>query len=181
MIKTPLNIALKQTIALYDRYLTDGQIRNDKYFTIVLYSLSSSERRLFLYKVNPYTHKLADKYALVLKSYVAHGTGSGRGDIPTNFSNIPNSHMSSLGAVITGEEYDGKYGRSLRLHGLDIGVNSNIYSRAIVVHKAAYTTSDYVLANGKCGNSHGCLAVQPDLKEEIVSKIRGGSLINLVY
>src|SRR3546814_16655006 len=71
----------------------------------------------------------------------AHHVAHGRGSDPThcgwlqNFSNEYESLATSRGAYVTGDFYNGKYGYSLRLSGLD-PTNSNALGRAIVVHSA---------------------------------------------
>src|SRR3546814_7753814 len=73
----------------------------------------------------------------------AHHVAHGRGSDPThcgwlqNFSNEYESLATSRGAYVTGDFYNGKYGYSLRLSGLD-PTNSNALGRAIVVHSAWY-------------------------------------------
>lgn len=74
---------------------------------------------------------------LLFEEWVAHGKNSGA-DVPTTFSNAPNSYQSSIGLYETGQTYSGKHGRSLRLQGLEPGFNDNSMSRAIVMHAAAY-------------------------------------------
>src|SRR3546814_13772015 len=84
--------------------------------------------------------------------YVAHGRGSD----PThcgwlqNFSNEYESLATSRGAYVTGDFYNGKYGYSLRLSGLD-PTNSNALGRAIVVHSAWYAEPEHAREQGKLG------------------------------
>src|SRR5687767_8465403 len=75
----------------------------------------------------------------VTEYQVAHGRGSdpAHSGWLERFSNEPGSEASSRGSYVTGDVYYGKYGRSLRLTGLDPS-NSNALSRAIVVHAAWY-------------------------------------------
>jgi hypothetical protein len=90
----------------------------------------------------------------------------------TTFSNVSGSNMSSLGFAITGAVYYGAHGRSLRLEGLS-STNSNMFDRAIVVHRADYVSEDFA----KQGRSLGCFVFDPDFTDEIIDKIEGGSLL----
>ena len=49
----------------------------------------------------------------------------------------PGSEATSIGGYVTTEFYPGRYGRAMRVRGLDY-TNSNAESRAIVVHSAWY-------------------------------------------
>jgi hypothetical protein len=55
-------------------------------------------------------------------------------------SNDPGSKQSSLGLFATAEIYDGQHGRSLRLYGLEPGINDNALARALVIHGADYVS-----------------------------------------
>src|SRR5690606_9220242 len=74
---------------------------------------------------------------------VAHGRNSG-GDRAESFSNREGSYQSSIGTFVTGATYVGKHGRSLRLVGLDGGLNDNAMARAIVMHGADYVNEGIV-------------------------------------
>ena len=69
---------------------------------------------------------------VLYNTYVAHGRNSGN-EFATVFSNESSSNKSSLGFYATGEIYQGKHGESLRLDGLEAGINNNARSRAIVI------------------------------------------------
>lgn len=92
---------------------------------------------------------------LVLHDYVAHGSGSdpdgdGRAE---QFSNRPNSHMTSLGLYRVAERYHGKNGWSRRLDGLFDRFNGRARERAVVMHPSTYVVP------GRVGRSQGCPAV----------------------
>lgn len=79
------------------------------------------------YVVNPDSQKL-------LKSFlVAHGSGGGSTVNRPVFSNTPGSLCTSLGRYKIGEKYNGNFGESYRLHGLD-RTNNKAFERAIVFH-----------------------------------------------
>ena len=145
--------------------------RYDK-FAVVDYGLHSSIKRLFILDVASRT--------VTSSHHMAHGSGSSDPRDPgkaITFSNRFNSHCSSLGAVSTGGVYYGKYGRSLRLHGLEKGLNDNIYMRTIVLHKSDYVTDRYIKVTGRCGQSWGCLAVDQVVKDGIIDQLKDGCFI----
>ncbi len=67
----------------------------------------------------------------------------------TMFSNEPETHRTSLGLFVTDDTYVGKNGYSLRLDGLDKGINDKARERAIVMHGAPYVSDAFVRANGR--------------------------------
>jgi hypothetical protein len=109
---------------------------------------------------------------------VAHGRGSD----PQHdgwlklFSNQPGSLATSRGSYLTCEWYNGKYGTSIRLVGLDPD-NSLALDRAIVVHPATYVDSSMITRWGKIGRSEGCFAMAPADFNEALWHISGGRLL----
>jgi hypothetical protein len=114
--------------------------------------------------------------ALVFDEWVSHGRGSGQ-TMATSFSNLPESNMSSLGLFRTGEAYIGKHGLSLRLDGLDRGVNDRARERAIVMHGAAYVNAAVAKIQGYLGRSLGCPAVRPEIARSLIDTVKGGGLL----
>ncbi len=109
---------------------------------------------------------------------VAHGRGSDpehSGFLQT-FSNQYGSEATSRGAYLTAEWYNGKYGTSIRLVGMD-GDNSAALERAIVMHPAAYATEEHIMKFGKLGRSEGCFAMSPDQFNEALWHLSGGRLL----
>ena len=117
-----------------------------------------------------------DKKELLLNTWVAHGKYSGD-DKATRFSNVSESNQSSLGFYVTGEIYNGKHGKSLKLDGMDNGYNDKARSRAIVVHGAAYVSQGTIDALGRLGRSQGCPAVAPELADEVINAIEGRTVL----
>jgi len=75
------------------------------------------------------------------------------------FSNETGSLMTSLGAFVTGGTYSGRNGYSLRLRGMDPGVNNRAEARAIVLHGAPCVSEEVAHELGRLGRSSGCPAV----------------------
>jgi hypothetical protein len=149
-----------------------GLIKNRNLITVIDYSLPSSEPRLFVFDL------AARK--LLYRELVAHGKNSG-GDRASFFSNSPGSLATSIGLFVTGDTYMGSNGYSLRLRGLEEGVNDMAMDRAIVMHGAYYVSRAAIKALGRLGRSWGCPAVRSEIAEEIINKVRGGSAIFAYY
>jgi len=114
-----------------------------------------------------------------VESYpVAHGRGSDpdHSGFLEQFSNRPGSAATSNGAYTTGEYYEGKYGLSMKVHGLDWS-NSNAESRAIVIHNAWYAEPEMISIHGKLGRSEGCFAFSRADQHKVMSRLGGGRLI----
>jgi hypothetical protein len=82
-----------------------------------------------------------------------------------------------LGFFQTGEAYQGKHGYSLRLDGLEAGINDQARARAIVIHGADYAKETVAETAGRLGRSLGCPAVPPDLSTPLIKLIKEGSLL----
>jgi hypothetical protein len=132
--------------------------------TIVDFNKSSTQKRLWIID-------LANQ-KLLFNTLVAHGRGSGD-NFANKFSNLPNSHQSSLGFYVTSDIYRGKHGLSMRLDGMDKGFNSNAKERAVVIHGADYVSEEFVNKHGRLGRSHGCPALPVELTSTIIDNIKG--------
>ena len=136
---------------------------------IVDFSKPSSEPRFHL----------VDLQSGSVDSYrVAHGRGSDpdHSGFVERFSNDFGSYASSNGTYVTGDYYDGKYGLSLRVRGLDWS-NNNAEARAIVIHNAWYAEDDMIPIHGKLGRSEGCFAMSRDHQYKVMSRLAGGRMI----
>ena len=136
--------------------------------SVVDLTLPSTEKRLWVIDLS--AHKV------LFNTFVAHGRGSGE-KMAEEFSNTPSSNQSSVGFYTTAEVYTGKHGRSLRLDGLDAGLNSKARERAIVVHGAEYVSQDVINATGRLGRSQGCPALPMDLFSDIINDIKDNTLL----
>lgn len=109
---------------------------------------------------------------------VSHGQGSDHEHDGwlKQFSNIEGSNATSRGAYVTWEWYQGKYGTSVRLGGLDQD-NSAALDRLIVLHAADYARPDHIARFGKLGRSNGCFAMAPGDFNQALLRLSGGRLI----
>ncbi|MCG7199805.1 murein L,D-transpeptidase catalytic domain family protein [Marinobacter pelagius] len=139
---------------------------------VIDFSLPSSQERMWIFDV-----RTGD---LLLRDLVAHGRKSGNFR-STAFSNVEGSNMSSIGLFRGSESYYGKHGYSLRLDGLEPGVNDLARQRAIVIHGADYVSDSWVDQYGRIGRSLGCPAVDNQVIEEVVDSLKGGQLVFKYY
>ncbi len=149
-----------------------GLVKRRNLLAVIDYSLPSSEPRLFVFDL------LARK--LLFRELVAHGKNTG-GDRASYFSNDSGSLASSLGLYVTADTYVGHNGYSLRLRGLEAGINDMAWDRAIVMHGASYVSREAVKVLGRLGRSWGCPAVRAEIADKIIDTLRGGSAIFAYY
>jgi hypothetical protein len=163
-----LRLALDAASAAGDR----GLVRRRDIITVIDYSLPSTQPRLFVFDLS--TRKL------LFRELVAHGKNSG-GNLTNFFSNSPGSLATSLGLFVTEDTYMGGNGYSLRLRGLEEGVNDMALDRAIVMHGASYVSRAAIQALGRLGRSWGCPAVRKEVAKKIINTVRGGSAVFAYY
>jgi hypothetical protein len=149
-----------------------GLVKRDDILTVIDYSLPSTQPRLFVFDV------AARK--LLFRELVAHGKNSG-GVNTTFFSNSPGSLATSIGLFVTADPYIGGNGYSLRLKGLEEGVNDMAWDRAIVMHGASYVSGKVISALGRLGRSWGCPAVRSEIARKLIDTVRGGSPVFAYY
>lgn len=154
----------KRAMAGYEMY----PCANQDILTIIDYTKPSTAKRIFIID-------LAEK-KLIYKTLVAHGKNTGL-NLALNFSNVSSSLKSSPGFYKTAETYFGKHGYSLRLDGLEAGINDNARSRAIVIHGASYVSKSFIKAHKRLGRSWGCPALPVELSKEMIDTIKGGSCL----
>lgn len=163
-----LKLALSATTCASQR----GLVKRHDVMAVIDYSLPSSQPRLFVFDVV--------RQKLLFRELVAHGKTSG-GNIASFFSNSPGSLATSLGLFVTGDTYFGGNGYSLRLKGLEEGVNDMAWDRAIVLHGASYVSRAAISALGRLGRSWGCPAVRKEVAQKVIDTLRGGSPIFAYY
>ena len=167
---------LALALEAYDRAQKGGHVRRPV-LTIVDYELPSYEQRLWVIDM---------KTGRVLyQEWVAHGMGKPRGSGGTmeealSFSNEKGTLKSSLGLFVTAETYHGRHGYSLKLDGLEKGVNDNARERLIVIHGAEYVTRDRA-DDQLVGRSWGCPAVRPKIARKLIDAIKNGSVLWIYY
>jgi hypothetical protein len=164
----PSQTALAAAQAAYQHAMSLGVVLNPRLLTVIDYSRPSTEPRLWVLDLV--------SRVVVRRELVAHGRGSGE-NFATSFSNDDGSHKSSLGLFVTGTAYVGHNGYSLRLRGLDPGVNDHAYAREIVIHGANYVSEAVARTVGRIGRSWGCPAVRPAVAQQLIDQIKGGTVL----
>jgi hypothetical protein len=167
---------LELALEAYEQAEEGGFVRREV-LTIIDYELSSYQQRLWVIDM--------EEGRVVHQEWVAHGMGKPRGSGGTmeealSFSNDKGTLKSSLGLFITAETYYGRHGYSLKLDGLEEGVNDNARERLIVLHGAEYVTPDRA-TDQLVGRSWGCPAVRPGISRQLIDAIKGGSVLWIYY
>lgn len=164
----PRRAVVDAAYAAYTNALRDRTAIRSGLLTVIDYTLPSTQPRLWVLDLT--------RMRILYRELVAHGRGSGD-NFATAFSNDEGSYMSSLGLFVTDEAYMGKNGYSMRLRGLDAGINDHAYDRAIVVHGAAYVSQQVAAAAGRLGRSWGCPAVRMPVVRRLINTIKDGTVM----
>lgn len=160
-------IAIEQWVS----YNESNQFESEM-ISIIDFSQPSTNKRYYLINTKDST--------LAYQNYVAHGRNSGV-LFAKSFSNIPNSNQSSLGVYKTAETYYGKHGLSLRIDGLQPGLNDKARTRHIVIHAADYAEEKFINKYGRLGRSYGCPALPFNGYPQVIEKIKGGSFLFIYH
>lgn len=158
---------LRATLSAWGALYARGEISRPL-ITVIDYGLPSTVKRMWVLDLT--TRRL------LFHDLVAHGRNSGL-DLARSFSNEEGSLQTSLGAFVTGETYNGRNGYSLRLRGMDPGVNDRAEARTIVLHGAPYVGEEFVRRQGRLGRSYGCPAVRPAIARPLIDVIKGRTLL----
>lgn len=149
-----------------------GRVAPPRRLAVIDYSKPSTEPRLWIFDLH--------EARLLHAEHVAHGRRSGE-NFATSFSNQDSSHQTSLGLFATAETYAGGNGYSLRMDGLEPGINDHARDRAIVMHGAPYVDPVMAQRQGRLGRSLGCPAVRPAVAHEVIDTLKGGQLLFAYY
>jgi len=152
----------------WEKLRSQGKLADQSVISIVDFSQSSSKKRLYVLDM--------ENYKVLFNTLVAHGRNSGK-EWATNFSNQLSSYKSSPGFYITGQTYSGSNGYSLKLTGIENGINDKALQRAIVMHGAGYVNESYIASLGYIGRSQGCPAVPVKDAKKIINTIKDGTCL----
>lgn len=155
----------------YNLLKSQGKIQRHL-LTVIDFSKSSNTKRLWIIDM--------DLQSVIYNTLVAHGRNSGD-EFAQSFSNTNSSNMSSLGFYATGELYNGKHGQSLKLDGLETGLNSNARSRGVVMHAADYVSETFIKLHHRLGRSQGCPALPNGITKEVINLIKGKSCLFIYH
>lgn len=132
------------------------RVHERRYWIVVDFERSVLRKRLWVVE--------AASGKTVLAAHVSHGIGSGELHA-RRFDGGPGSGESLVGAFVTAEEYRGRWGRSMRVDGLEAR-NASCRKRAIVFH-----------AQWPPLWSRGCFTTRRSVNERIIDLTRGGSFL----
>jgi L,D-transpeptidase-like protein len=163
--------ALRVGLEAYLRARKEG-LDKRQLLTVIDFSKPSTERRLWVFDLK--------NNKTLFNTWVSHGKNSG-GTTPTSFSNQVGSLKSSIGVFLTDEPYIGHNGYSLRLKGLEPGINDNAYRRNVVIHGARYVGADTLNKYGQIGRSWGCPAVDKRTSRPLIDTIKENTLLVAYY
>jgi hypothetical protein len=110
-------------------------------------------------------------------------------DLPHELGNVSGSNLSARGFFITGARNpsgsEWKY--SMKLHGLQEGINDNVFKRKVVMHpyngveekiynsENTHHKTDVLSATEPMPLSWGCTMLPPKHASEIINKIKAAS------
>lgn len=138
----------------YNHYVK--HIQEDDYAILIDYTKPIWAKRLWLLDLR--------NDRVTLNSHVSHSYYSGK-IYPKILSNKPGSNISCAGSFITANSYNGKFGYSMRINGLEKGINDNARNRAIVFHSYKYPYS------------LGCFMTLPKINKKIIDKTKNGRFV----
>ena len=159
--------ALRAALAAWSNLNSRGEVSRSL-LTVIDYGLPSTTKRMWVFDLV--------SCRLLFHELVAHGRNSGE-DLTQSFSNEAGSLMTSLGAFVTGATYTGRNGYSLRLRGMEPGVNDQAEARAIVLHGAPYVGEEVAHELGRLGRSNGCPAVRPAIARSLIDQLQDRTLL----
>jgi hypothetical protein len=135
---------------------------SNQYCFLIDMSIPSGRNRFFVYDLQ--------NQSIYMSALVAHGCCNETFISRPKFSNSSNSGCSSLGKYKVGELYNGKYGKSFRLYGLD-NSNSNAFKRGVVIHAYDCVPDKEIYPQVLC-NSLGCPMVSFSFFKKLTNMIQ---------
>lgn len=157
--------AIKAALIAFPSY----HVKKKDIIIVVNMKEPSYRKRLYVYDV--------DNQKILREHHCAHGINSCDPKdkaMAINFSNANASRKTCKGAQVTKEIWYGKHGKSLRIGGLEKGVNDNAYTRYIEIHPANYVTDPYIKQVGRAGTSWGCYAISPSISSDLIDLVEDG-------
>jgi len=142
-------------------------ITNKKNILIIDYRLPVFSKRLWLYD--------CENEKVLINSHVSHAAKSGL-VFAKRFSNQPRTKLSCTGSFVTQEDYDGNYGYSMRIDGLEES-NNNARKRAIVFHPLVSFNILGIKFPKKIFYSLGCFSLNEKDLTEIIKLTKNGTLV----
>ena len=156
----------------FEKLLEQGRVMNDSILSIIDFSQPSGNKRLYVLDLK--------NCQLLFNTFVAHGKNSGLA-WANSFSNQFSSFKSCRGFFVTRQPYIGNNGYSLKLEGVEQGINDNAFQRAIVMHGASYVSESYIANRGFAGRSEGCPAIPVNTVGPIINSIKNETCLFIYH
>ena len=142
-----------------------SSIKNNSLIIIVDYSKDILQRRLWLLDI--------ESDEILLNTRVTHALNSGL-IYCDDISNKSGTSKTCIGSFVTGNQYTGKYGNSMNIHGLDKN-NSNAYKRRIVFHSNCnHRYYGITIPSFLALYSSGCFAFHEDDMNPFIDEVKDG-------
>lgn len=147
------------------------ELGEERYMTLIDYTKPGSVRRMYLIDLQTgRVESMGVAHGRFESGYLKMRTKQNHNSVKwaKYFSNRHGSNAPSSGFFLAGQEYEGKFGRSLVLHGLEEGINDNACSRAVVIHKHMMVSKNraYVM-------SSGCPMVSRSNIDKVINALKG--------
>lgn len=115
---------------------------------------------------------------IIKKGLVAHGKGNEKFTFDRKFSNDEGSNCTSLGLYKIGKAYNGAFGLSYKLYGLN-KTNSNALKRYVVLHAMGSIPNEESLY--PITQTEGCPAVSPEFLDQLAGILDNSTKRILLY
>lgn len=149
---------------------SEYQLGKNPFFAMIDYTKPSREKRMFLVnRITGEVDSMAVAHGRYKSGYVRRFTKKNHNSVrwAKYFSNQPGSNAPSSGFYLAGQQYYGKWGRSMVLNGLESS-NNNACERAVVVHAHKMVSDNKVYTM-----SSGCPMVSKDNINKVVDALVG--------
>ncbi|RYJ51125.1 hypothetical protein DR871_013465 [Flavobacterium petrolei] len=151
------------------KFIVNNSKYNNEIAFIIDMKIMSGKNRFFVYDLK--------NNVIIDQGLVAHGIGSQtqtEGELI--FSNEPNSLSTSLGKYSIGSSYNGQFGKSYKLFGLE-ETNNKAFARNIVLHK--YSKVPFGEQESPICKSFGCPMINVEFYKRI-EKLIDNSKTNII-
>lgn len=151
------------------KFIVNNSKYNNEIAFIIDMKIMSGKNRFFVYDLK--------NNVIIDQGLVAHGIGSQtKTEGELIFSNEPNSLSTSLGKYSIGSSYNGQFGKSYKLFGLE-ETNNKAFARNIVLHK--YSKVPFGEQESPICKSFGCPMINVEFYKRI-EKLIDNSKTNII-
>ena len=151
------------------KFIVNNSKYNNEIAFIIDMKIMSGKNRFFVYDLK--------NNVIIDQGLVAHGIGSQtKTEGELIFSNEPNSLSTSLGKYSVGSSYNGQFGKSYKLFGLE-ETNNKAFARNIVLHK--YSKVPFGEQESPICKSFGCPMINVEFYKRI-EKLIDNSKTNII-